>query len=272
MARYTEDELLDRFKTTQAALRAVSGDRLLLDEPTQTNDGRVILTVSPKPRGASQWRAESDQQVDLALATRGGLEVRVRVGFEEPSDPVNEHTAASSLGVSLATWRQTLNYLETGIKAANLGDPSEDPELQAAIVEIEHFVAQAHERERLALNTVATGITATQNPPRVVFRQGAVGQPELEIRPYTLPGTRGPALRVVATHGAADYPAGISLTMEATSPHVPTRCTTTSDLWQALDEVNGQIATWNAPRPDPGHFAPHVSADLHRDEVSGPGL
>ena len=275
MTLYSSDELNEHFRPSQAAVRAVSGDQLILDAAEQAVDGSITLGITKKPRGVSQWTGDSTERtVVLTLAANGGLDARFEAQSGAREAVLSELAAASHLGVTLATWRQALEYIETGIRTVNLDHLSDDPELQTAVNDIDRFVSQAHERERFALNQIAMGITPTQNQARIVFTQSPSGVPELQITPHLAVG-RGDHLRVVATQGSSEYPSGLSITMEATRPYTRARQVTTSDLSQALDEINSQLATWNVPRPqfpEAGALTAQMTADLHHNTMSGPSL
>lgn len=274
MTLYDNDELNEHFRPTQAAVRAVSGDQLILDEAEQTVDGSITLGITKKPRGVSQWTGDSTERVVLTLAANGGLDARFEAQSWAREAALSELAAASHLGLTLATWRQALEYIETGIRTVNLDHLSDDPDLQTAVKDIDRFVSQAHERERFALNQIAMGIAPTQNQARIVFTQRPSGVPELQITPHSAVG-RGDHLRVVATQGSSGYPSGLSITVEATRLYTRARQVTTSDFSQAQDEINSQLAIWNVPRPqfpEAGALTARMTADLHRNTMSGPSL
>jgi hypothetical protein len=121
----TEDrcyEIHDEFASATRALQEVGGDRLICDID-EDSAGRLDVTVSTKPPGATQWTTYGPTaQVLLTRAPSGEVGLHVRMGDERSA--ATDVQAAAVLGVDVRTWTESRGALEAGMTTVAASGPA----------------------------------------------------------------------------------------------------------------------------------------------------
>lgn len=134
------EEILDEFTTASDAVRDISKDRLICDDPVVGSAGEISVTVATKPPGAATWTPPpGDQEVTLARHPSWTPDlVTQQITSGAYPIAVTDTEAAASLGVDVETWAQCRDALEAGMARA-LGET--EPERPARIAtDPSHYV------------------------------------------------------------------------------------------------------------------------------------